>query len=246
MDSNTTKFGNLNLKTTWLGLLDYEAALVHQSEAADRVRRGGEAEILAMEHPTVITLGKRGQPLTDILASMEALRGENIKIVATDRGGQATLHNPGQLVLYPILPLRRWGLGVRDYVECLERATAHFLAEFGMDLTRGYEPGLFVGGCKIASFGIRVDRGVTLHGVAINVSNKVDAFSLIRQCGMTVAATNLQKEMEEFISAAPQWDFPALAEKWLQLFSEELNILAAHWPERAPELGPLEPQTPSA
>src|ERR1700733_12628686 len=135
-------FSMENLKVEWLGSQDYEAGLELQRLAVAKVKETLQAQFLSCEHPTVITLGKRGQPLTDILTSMEILREKNIKIIATDRGGQATLHNPGQLVIYPIIPLREWGIGVREYVECLERATAHFLAEYGMEVERGAEPGL--------------------------------------------------------------------------------------------------------
>lgn len=131
------------MRVDWLGSSDYEATLQKQLDAADRVRLVGLPCLLACEHPAVITLGKRGQPLSDVLASMDLLRQQQIKIVATDRGGQATLHNEGQLVIYPVMPLRRWRFGVRDYVECLERATAHYLAEYGLEVTRGFEPGLF-------------------------------------------------------------------------------------------------------
>ena len=209
----------------WLGSCDYEEGLKLQTETALQVRESRVAQILACEHPTVITLGKRGQPLTDILTSIEILREKNIKIVATDRGGQATLHNSGQLVIYPIIPLREWGLGVKNYVDCLERATAHFLAEYGIEVTRGYEPGLFSEGHKIAAFGIRVDRGVTLHGLAININNDLESFSLIRQCGQISRPTSVQKEMESFGVTKKDWNFAEETEKWKTLFLGEVDEL---------------------
>ncbi len=209
----------------WLGTCDYEQGLEFQSVAVDRVKKGGNAQFLCCEHPTVITLGKRGQSLTDVLTSMEVLREKNIKIIATDRGGQATLHNPGQLVIYPVVPLREWGLGVREYVECLERATAHYLAEYGMEVTRREEPGLYVDGQKIAAFGIRVDRGVTLHGLAININNDLESFSLIRQCGQFVLPTNLVLEMAKFGAVVEAWDFSQEAKKWMGLFLGEIGGL---------------------
>jgi lipoyl(octanoyl) transferase len=216
-------FEDLNIR--WLGRCDYEEGLEIQNQAVENVKKTSRPEILTCEHPTVITLGKRGQPLTDILTSMDVLREQNIKIVATDRGGQATLHNPGQLVIYPIIPLRQMNLGVRTYVECLERATAHYLAEYGMEVTRGYEPGLFVENKKIAAFGIRVDRGVTLHGLAINLNNDLESFSLIRQCGQIVKPTNLQTELEAIGVAKIDWNFREEGEKWKGLFAAELNDL---------------------
>lgn len=214
-----------NLKVDWLGTCDYEQGLEIQAAAVKKVKNGGQAQFLVCEHPTVITLGKRGQSLTDVLTSMETLREKNIKIIATDRGGQATLHNPGQLVIYPIIPLRDWGIGVREYVECLERATAHFLAEYGMEVARGAEPGLYVGGQKIAAFGIRIDRGVSLHGLAININNDLESFSLIRQCGQVVRPTNLVLEMERFGASKVDWNFSEEASKWVGLFLWEIAEL---------------------
>jgi lipoate-protein ligase B len=209
----------------FLGLCDYEEGLKLQSEASGHVRETKDAKILVCEHPTVITLGKRGQPLNDILASMDVLREKQIKIVATERGGQATLHNPGQLVLYPIVPLREWGLGVKDFVECLERATAFYLAGYGLEVTRGLEPGLYVNGRKIAAFGIRVDRSVTLHGLAININNDLEAFGLIRQCGQTVLPTHLQAELETLGIIKKDWDLVEEAQVWKTLFLEEVDRL---------------------
>jgi lipoyl(octanoyl) transferase len=214
-----------DISVEWFGSCDYEQGLLAQNKAVEEVKKSKIAKIISCEHPAVITLGKRGQPLTDILTSMETLRKRDIKIVATDRGGQATLHNLGQLVIYPIIPLREWELGVKQYVECLERATAHFLAEYGIEVTRGYEPGLFSSGKKIAAFGIRVDRGITLHGLAINVSNDLETFSLIRQCGQVVSPTNIQKEMEAFGIFKTDWDFIEEARKWKDLFLDEVRSI---------------------
>jgi lipoyl(octanoyl) transferase len=224
------------LKISWLGQKSYESALKIQREITDKVRsQVAGPEILACEHDAVITLGKRGQPLSDVLASFEELREKKIEIVATDRGGQATLHNPGQLVIYPILPLRDWGLGVRVYVECLERASALFFAEFGIEVIRGYEPGLWINEKKIAAFGIRVDRGVSLHGLALNIFNDLSLFSMIKQCGMQVKPTNLKNEMAEFMAleglpydSKATWDFEKLANQWLGLFKLELLNLKPH------------------
>ncbi|MDZ4678314.1 MAG: lipoyl(octanoyl) transferase LipB [Oligoflexia bacterium] len=209
----------------WLGLMDYEVALEAQIRAAERVRAGSVPCVMALHHHAVVTLGKRGQALSDLLVSLETMREKNIRIVATDRGGQATFHNPGQLVLYPILPLAQWGFGVRDYVECLERATAYFCAEFGIEVTRGYEPGLWVDGKKTAAFGIRIDRGVSMHGVSINLFNDLEYFSLIRQCGQSVTATNLSQEMSKFMPEIPAWDMTACANLWLDHFKAQVKAL---------------------
>lgn len=217
----------------WLGLIDFEEALKIQIETADAVRQGLRAPvILACSHSSVITLGKRSQSFDDILVAVESLREQKIKIVACDRGGHATLHNPGQMVLYPILPLRKWRLGVRNYVECLELASAHYFAERGIEVDRAYEPGLWVSDKKIASFGIRVDRGVSLHGAALNIFNNLSQFSLIRQCGRKVEATHLSAEMAQFMGSIPAWDLENEALLWAQLFQKELKSLGLdeRWP----------------
>ncbi len=211
------------LQLAWLGQIDYELALEKQFKAAEAVRNGAPGIILACEHDPVITMGKRGQPLNDVLVSMDVLLRKKIHIVATDRGGQATFHNPGQLVLYPILPLRRWELGVRKYVECLELTAAYFFAERGVEVTRGFDPGLWVDERKIGAFGIRVDRGVSLHGSALNICNELTNFGLIKICGQRVSATNLASEMSEFGSAPEFWNLQQEAKRWMGLFKNQLD-----------------------
>lgn len=220
----------------WLGVKEYEEALTQQILTADAVRKGAPARILACQHPTVITMGKRAENLNDVLVSMETLRSRNIKIVGTDRGGQATLHNPGQLVLYPILPLMRWGVSVRHYVEVLERTTALFLAEYGVAVGGGKEPGLWVGENKIASFGIRVDRGVSHHGTAINISNDLRDFELIKSCGQKSRVTHLNNEMAEFAENLPVWDFHHEALRWRKIFIDEMSQIKNRKEEVLPEI----------
>src|SRR5258707_1035634 len=101
----------------------------------------------------------------------------------------------------------------------------HFLAEYGMDVMRGVEPGLYVDGQKIAAFGIRIDRGVSLHGLAININNDLESFSLIRQCGQVVRPTNLVIEMGRFGAVKDEWNFAEEAEKWMGLFLGEIALL---------------------
>ncbi|MCC6277417.1 MAG: lipoyl(octanoyl) transferase LipB [Oligoflexia bacterium] len=212
------------LHLSWLGVMDYEASLLSQIGISSKVREGKALpQILALEHPLVITLGKRSDVLKDILIPVPELRKRQIPIVNTDRGGQATIHNRGQLVLYPIIPLRDWKIGVRQYVDALERATAMFLAESGLEVTRGFEPGLWVNDKKIASFGIRVDRGITLHGVSININNELSDFQMIKSCGAASQVTNLHQELAEWGFEPEQWNFTELANQWLNAFKVELS-----------------------
>lgn len=214
----------------WLGLFDYVKAL----ELQDTVQQNAEADpaILGLEHPLTITLGRRGDPLKDVLVGFKVLREKSIPVVAVDRGGQATLHHPGQLVIYPIISLRQLKVGVKVYVEALEETTKQLLAQYGITaLCRGDEPGLYTMKGKIASFGVRISRGVTSHGVAINVQNELSDFSMVRSCGK---ATETFSRMKDFGVSAP---LEVLFEQWVTLFKREL---ARH--TRNNELTPEKPQ----
>ena len=170
----------VGVHSQWLGHIKYEDGLKQQQRAWEAVRAGGQGVILGCEHPPVITLGRRARESEEVLGQAD------IPVVVTDRGGQATMHLPGQLVIYPILDLRALGISVRDYIHLLHQATQNYLVqthgiEAFEDAERG--AGLYTVKGKIAFFGVRVDRGVTRHGLAINISNDLAPFALIRSCG---------------------------------------------------------------
>ncbi|MEQ6917186.1 lipoyl(octanoyl) transferase LipB [Halomonas aquatica] len=130
-----------------------------------------------VEHDPVFTQGQAGKP-------EHLLMPGDIPVVATDRGGQVTYHGPGQVVLYPLLDVRRARLGVRDLVSALEQAVIALLADHGVvALARPDAPGVYVGEAKIASLGLRIRRGASFHGVAINVDGDLSPFSRINPCG---------------------------------------------------------------
>src|SRR5690606_6881098 len=105
--------------------------------------------------------------------------------VKTERGGQITAHEPGQLVLYPILPLAQWGISARRYVNTLEQAVIQLLADYGVEARRDTEhPGVWVEANKICALGIRIKQRVSMHGLALNVTNALDIFSSIVPCGI--------------------------------------------------------------
>jgi len=134
-------------------------------------------EIWVLEHDPVFTLGMNADP-THVLAPGD------IPVIKVDRGGQVTYHGPGQLVVYPLIDLRRAGLGVRDIVTALERAVILCVARYGIAATtRPKAPGVYVNGSKIASVGIRVRRGASYHGVALNISMDLEPFQRINPCG---------------------------------------------------------------
>ena len=134
-------------------------------------------ELWVLEHEPVFTLGMNADPA-------HLLAPGDIPVVQVDRGGQVTYHGPGQLVVYPLIDLRRAGLGVRDLVTALEQAVIATAASFGIvAATRPGAPGVYVEGAKLASVGIRVRRGASYHGVSINVNMDLGPFSRINPCG---------------------------------------------------------------
>ena len=134
-------------------------------------------ELWLVEHEPVFTLGQAGKP-EHVLAPGE------IPVLHVDRGGQVTYHGPGQIVLYPLLDLRRIGIGVRDYVCRIEQAIIDTLAEWNIGgQRREGAPGVYVAGAKVAALGIRVRRGCTFHGLAFNIGMDLEPFHRINPCG---------------------------------------------------------------
>lgn len=130
-----------------------------------------------VEHEPVFTQGQAGKP-------EHLLMPGDIPVVATDRGGQVTYHGPGQVVLYPLIDVRRAKLGVRELVSALENTVIALLAEYGVEAhARPDAPGVYVGEAKIASLGLRIRRGASFHGVALNVDGDLSPFQRINPCG---------------------------------------------------------------
>lgn len=134
-------------------------------------------EIWVLEHDPVFTLGMNADPAH--------LRDPgDIPVVKVDRGGQVTYHGPGQLVVYPLIDLRRAGLGVRALVTALEQAVIATAARWGISAaTRPGAPGVYVAGAKLASVGIRIRRGASYHGLSVNVDMDLAPFGRINPCG---------------------------------------------------------------
>ena len=152
--------------------------------------------LILLEHPHVYTIGRRGSE-ADILASRDELERLGAEVHHIDRGGQATYHGPGQLVAYPIVDLRRWGWGPLEYVRRFEEAVAATLGEFGIPAHRARRPtGVWVRESKIAAIGVRISRGVTMHGLALNVHTDRSYFDHIVPCGMPDAGiTTMASEL---------------------------------------------------
>jgi lipoyl(octanoyl) transferase len=195
MSHLTTRFPAATLTGTWLGRIDYEVAWTWQRERHELRQRGLCGDTIALlEHPPTYTLGRRS--VEDELiydASQRAALG--IALYRVDRGGRSTYHGPGQLVGYPIV-----GLGGRYdvlvYLRGLETALIDTVAELGATAERDRRhTGVWVGNRKIAAIGVKITRGVTMHGFALNVSTDLDMFNGIVPCGIAAAGvTSVERE----------------------------------------------------
>ncbi|HEY6618936.1 MAG TPA: lipoyl(octanoyl) transferase LipB [Steroidobacteraceae bacterium] len=160
-----------------LGLAPYEPVWRAMQKFTDERQDATRDEIWFVEHPPVFTLG--------LNASREhVLAPGDIPVVQIDRGGQVTYHGPGQLMIYPLLNLRRLKLGVRDLVVALENAVIAFAADLNIMASGSRKaPGVYVEGAKLASVGLRIRRGACYHGMALNVSLDLAPFDRINVCG---------------------------------------------------------------
>jgi lipoyl(octanoyl) transferase len=161
----------------WLGRVDYEPTWRAMQQFTDVRQADTPDEIWFLDHPPVYTLGMAGR-------EEHVLTAGEIPVVRIDRGGQVTYHGPGQLVVYPLIDVRRLGIGVRDLVTALETAIVDAVLELGVTAyPRADAPGVYVDGRKLASIGLRIRRGATYHGLALNVSMDLEPFTRIDPCG---------------------------------------------------------------
>ncbi|MCB1734845.1 MAG: lipoyl(octanoyl) transferase LipB [Gammaproteobacteria bacterium] len=160
-----------------LGLADYLPVWHAMQSLTDHRDAHTPDELWQVQHPPVFTQGLNGKP-------EHLLAPGDIPVIPIDRGGQVTYHGPGQIVLYPLLDLRRAKLGVRDLVTVMEAAVIATLASYGITaVARADAPGVYVEGAKVASLGLRVRRGCSYHGLALNVNMDLAPFQRINPCG---------------------------------------------------------------
>lgn len=165
------------IRRSWLGRRDYEP--LWRAMQAFTEARGADTpdELWFTEHPPVFTLGLNGR-------REHLLAPGDIPVVQVDRGGQVTYHGPGQLMVYPLIDLRRAGIGVRALIDALEGSVVDLLAASGVTgAPRRDAPGVYVDGRKLASVGLRVRRGASYHGMALNVDLDLEPFTRINPCG---------------------------------------------------------------
>jgi lipoyl(octanoyl) transferase len=175
-----------------LGRTDYGTALELQRQLiAERQQGLIPDQLLLLEHPHVITLGRNGKA-ANLLASDEVLSRAGIAFYPTDRGGDVTYHGPGQLVGYPIMDLREWQRDVGAYVRAVEQTIIDTLADYGISAGRIPKlTGVWVDDRKIAAIGVHISRWVTSHGFALNVSTDLSYFQYIVPCGLTKPVTSM-------------------------------------------------------
>lgn len=221
---------------TWyvvdLGLKDYQEVWALQRRLVE-ARKDGVLDVdvvLMVEHPAVFTLGRRGGS-ANLKVSRSFLAGRNIDLVPVERGGDITYHGPGQMVIYPVVNLRNMGLGILPFVERLEEIMIRTVADWGIQGERNsMNRGAWVGGKKIGSIGIAVQRWVSFHGLALNVSTDLEPFSWINPCGLHgLAITSMEEQlgkallMEGVKQVARQHMEEVLGVSWTALSSQELK-----------------------
>jgi lipoyl(octanoyl) transferase len=189
------------MKRIDLGTMKYRDAWAAQEKAHEQVLNGEEERVYFVEHPPVITFGRRPGLERNVLASDEQLAKIGVEVVQSDRGGDVTFHGPGQVVMYPIIRLSDHKLLVGSYVRRLLDSVVGALADFQVKGEVEKDAiGVWVGEGprrgKMCALGVRIRRGVSLHGIALNVMTNLDYFNLIVPCGLAGRpVTSLEREM---------------------------------------------------
>ncbi len=205
------------MQIRYLGLLPYSDALgmmesIHSELVNNPTQEGA---ILVVQHPPTVTMGKR-ELYEDMLVPQEQLKFKGVAFHKIDRGGSVTVHEPGQIVVYPIFHIQTYQQTVRSYVHLLEEAMIETAALYGVKIQRDeINPGVWVGQNKIGAIGIRIKDKVTKHGIAFNVINSLETFANIVPCGLHGrGVTNLQMAIR---------DIPPQQRKMVQLNYHEVE-----------------------
>lgn len=217
-----------NFTPHWLGLVPYNEALNLQLKYWQQVRENPHQTILlGLEHPTTITLGKRGKVEEDLKISEQDVSANHWSLHTVDRGGQATLHSPGQLVVYPIVCLETWKIDIKCFVHLIHKSALELLAQLNIPAEIKNGVGIYTEHGKICFSGLRIEHGVSRHGMSLNVSNDLKLFDCISSCGVNKASLD---SIHEFYSRENrnQRDLNLLSpqnlfESWTQIFKTNLE-----------------------
>ena len=206
-----------------LGLVGYADALALQQQFVERRKRGEiPDQLLIVEHPHVVTMGRNGHD-ENLLAAPELLERAGVEFHRTDRGGDATYHGPGQIIGYPILDLREWKRDVVAYVRALEQVLIGALTECGIAAGReAGATGVWTEQGKIAAIGVHISRWVTSHGFALNHDTDLSYFRYIVPCGLTKPVTSMQS-----VGCTAHRDqvVAAIARSFAEVFDREVEKL---------------------
>jgi len=196
-----------------LGLADYQPVLDAMRELTDQRNADTPDQLWLLQHPRVFTQGQAGK-------AEHVLAPGDIPVIQVDRGGQVTYHGPGQWVVYLMIDLKRRGLGVRALVTLIEESIVQLLAEYGIEAApQPKAPGVYVDGDKVASLGLRVRRGCSYHGLAINVDMDLEPFGRINPCGYQ----GLQVTSMARLLPPGQVDMATVGRHLLAIVAAELN-----------------------
>ena len=203
----------MNLQLKELGLVDYAPTLEAMKTFTDQREADTPDELWLLQHPRVFTQGQAGK-------AEHVLAPGDIPVIQVDRGGQVTYHGPGQWVVYLLIDIRRHNLGVRNLVTLIEQGLVQLLAEYGIEAAADPKaPGVYVAGKKIASLGLRVRRGCSYHGLALNVDMDLEPFQRINPCGYEGLQVT---SMAKLLPANPP-DMDAVGQRLLAILSQNLE-----------------------
>jgi lipoyl(octanoyl) transferase len=225
----------MDLVFEWLGRMPYREAWQRQRSLVDARDAGAVPDtLLLVEHDPVLTLGRHAAD-AHVIASPAELEQRGIEVIRVERGGEVTYHGPGQLVAYPIVRLRDRGVLLRPFVRALESAMSDVAASFGVEAEPrpGY-PGVWVDVAgprprKLGALGLRVERGITYHGIALNIATRLADFGLIDPCGMVgLDVTSIARERGwQGAAAEPSTELVAEAgRRFAAAFSRRLDTAA--------------------
>lgn len=202
----------LIVETSFLGTTDYSKSLAIQENLMGLASHGKVGYIIGLEHPAVVTLGYRAE------IEKEITNHNEIPIERINRGGLATIHSEGQLVIYPILNLRELGIGAREYVMLLLETTKELLQELGIESYIDEKCiGLYTHTGKIAFCGIQIKNGISQHGLSLNVRNDLSLFSNIRSCGQA------RPKLDSLSQHKINHTLSDLYHAWIKIFKSKLN-----------------------
>lgn len=214
------------------GLIAYQDAWDRQeslfaSLLTEKLIKGNihQSTIYFCEHPPVFTLGKSGKEENLLINSVHLVE-KNATLVKTNRGGDITFHGPGQLVVYPLIDLDAYAMGIKEYIAGLEEVVIHTLAHFGVKGERlNGATGVWIDTTlphqcrKIAAIGVKASRGITMHGLAFNISTDLSYFNLINPCGFTdKRVTSLEQEIQEKVT------MPQIKEVMIPAFNQVFRV----------------------